>query len=492
MKGKSRGILYIICLLVLGVIVLFCGTQGATAQESTSPTVVLFIRLDNEIINPVTAEYIINAIDHAEEINALCLVLELDTPGGLLESTRDIVKRILNARIPVICYVYPSGARAASAGVFITLASHIAAMAPSTNIGAAHPVSIGGSPMPSPPDEEKPPPPEQEKAEKKKEEQEKEKKEQEKPAPSSQDVMSEKIINDASAWIRAIAEYRGRNADWAEEAVRKSVSLTEKEALKKNVIDLIASSEEELIAKINGWEVKLPDKTIRINTTKTVLQHIRMSKRQRLLNILANPNIAYLLLILGFYGLLFEITHPGAMFPGIAGALCLILAAYALQMLPVNYAGLILIIMGLLMFVAEVKVTSYGLLTIGGLISLTLGSIMLIRAPQPFTGVSLTLILPVVIATGIIVVFLISLVVKSHKRRVLTGKEGMIGEIGSVIEDLQPYGKVFVHGEIWDAVADTPLKKGTSIQVINVEGFRLRVKPAYISKEQPETETTEQ
>ena len=425
-------------------------------------------------------------IDHAEEINALCLVLELDTPGGLLESTRDIVKRILNARVPVICYVYPSGARAASAGVFITLASHIAAMAPSTNIGAAHPVSIGGSPMPSPPEKE-PPIKKKEESEEGKKEKEPEKKEQEKPAHPAQDIMSEKIINDASAWIRAIAEYRGRNADWAEEAVRKSVSLTETEALKKNVIDLIAPSEEELIASINGKEVKLLDRTIRLNTTKTVLQHITMSRRQRLLNILANPNIAYLLLILGFYGLLFEITHPGGMFPGIAGALCLILAAYALQMLPVNYAGLILIIMGLLMFVAEVKVTSYGLLTIGGLISLTLGSIMLIRAPQPFIGVSLSLILPVVIATGVIVVFLISLVVKTHKRRALTGKEGLIGEIGSAMEDLQPQGKVFVHGEIWDAIAETPLKKGDSVQVVNMEGFRLRVKPVSTSQEQPES-----
>lgn len=460
-------ILFFVLLIAAHLSGFVLSTPAVQAEQDTTPTIVLFIRLNNEVINPVTAEYIISSIDHAEQIKALCLVLQLDTPGGLLESTRDVVKRILNSRVPIVVYVYPSGARAASAGVFITLASHIAAMAPSTNIGAAHPVSISGTP--------EPPSPSKPSKEKSPETQEPDKTtEKKETAPG--DIMSEKIVNDAAAWIRAIAEYRQRNAAWAEEAVRKSLSLTETEALRLNVIDLIAESEEKLVAQINGREVQVLDKKIKLNTQKAVLQHLPMSKRQRLLSILANPNIAYLLLILGFYGLLFEITHPGGIFPGVAGAVCLILAAYALQMLPINYAGLILILIGLLLFVAEVKVTSYGLLTIGGLICLLLGSIMLIRAPQPFTGVSLGVILPVLLATLIIMLFLLWLVIKSHHRQVTTGKEGMIGKIGHVVVPLSPTGKVFVHGEIWEAFADEPIAQNTPVQVIDVTGLKLKVK----------------
>ncbi len=474
MSAKIRGIYLPIVLLLLFLVM--WGTVEASPDRATSPTVVLVIRLDNEIINPVTAEYVLNSIDHAEEINALCVILKLDTPGGLLESTRDIVKRILNSEVPFICYVSPSGARAASAGVFITLASHVAAMAPSTNIGAAHPVSIGGQPMPPSPDET----PDLTKkltGEKEDEEDEEKSPEEQKPQPQPQDIMSEKIVNDTSAWIRAIAEYRNRNVEWAEEAVRKSVSLTEQEALKINVIDLIAASEEELLAQINGWEVQLADKSIRLNTDKTVIQRSSMSQRQEFLNIIANPNIAYLLLMLGFYGLVFEITHPGAIFPGVAGIFCLILASYSLQMLPINYAGLILLILGLLMLIAEVQVTSYGLLTIGGLLSLTLGSIMLIRAPQPFTGVSLSIIIPVVIATALLIIFLISLVVKTHRQRATTGQEGLVGKIGSVTVPLNPSGKIFVHGETWHAISDEPIELGTQVEVIGVDGMRLKVKP---------------
>ncbi len=340
-------------------------------------------------------------------------------------------------------------------------------MAPSTNIGAAHPVSISGTP--------EPPSPSKPLKEKSPETQEPDKT-TEKKETTPGDIMSEKIVNDAAAWIRAIAEYRHRNATWAEESVRKSLSLTDTEALRLNVIDLIAETEEALVAQINGREVQVVDKKIKLNTQKAVLQHLPMSKRQRLLSILANPNIAYLLLILGFYGLLFEITHPGSIFPGVAGAICLILAAYALQMLPINYAGLILIIIGLLLFVAEIKVTSYGLLTIGGLICLLLGSIMLIRAPQPFTGVSFAVILPVVMATLIIMLFLLWLVIKSHHQQVTTGKEGMIGKVGHVVVPLSLKGKVFIHGEIWDAISDEPLDKGTPIQVISIEGLTLKVR----------------
>ncbi len=479
-----KSIYYILwCILCLALCSGVLNTAMAQQDDATTSSVVLITRLDNEIINPVTAEYILSSIERAEKSNALCLILRLDTPGGLLESTRDIVKRILNSRVPVVVYVSPSGARAASAGVFITLSSHIAAMAPSTNIGAAHPVNIGGQPMqPSPeqtpqatPVKKATPAPEMP-GEQQKEQGEKEPAESEQ-EPTSQDVMSEKIINDTTAWIRALAEYRGRNADWAEQAVRKSVSLTETEALEKNVIDLVASSEEDLVAKINGRTVKVEGKTLTLNTSGAVLEYVSMSKRQELLNIIANPNIAYLLLMLGFYGLLFEITHPGAIFPGVAGAFCLILAASSLQMLPINYAGLILIIMGLGMLIAEVMVTSYGLLTIGGLLGLVLGSVMLVRAPQPFIGVSLTFIIPIVAATALVVLFLVSLVVKSHSRQTTTGREGLVGKKGVVEIPLSPQGKVFLHGELWDAYSDEPLEKGTTIRVVNVEGMIVKVEP---------------
>lgn len=455
-----------------------------------APARVFIAKVDDQIINPVVSEYILEAIDKAESQKPQCLIIEMDTPGGLLTSTRVVVKRILNAQVPIVVYIYPSGSRAASAGVFITLASHIAAMAPSTNIGAAHPVSIGG-PFPGMPQEE---PAEKKEEEKGKQEQvekeskpeeakgekaeETEKPEETKPEEkdiSPTDIMSEKIINDTTAWVRAIARFRGRNAEWAEKAVRESVSITEEEAVEKNVIDLVSASEKELLEEIDGKEVKIGTAVIKLATKDATIEYIPFTARRRLLSIIVNPNIAYILLILGFYGLLFEVTHPGIGVPGIAGVLCLILAAYALHMLPVNYAGLILIILAILMFIAEVKVASYGLLTLGGLICMTIGSLMLIKAPAPFTGVSLQIVLPIVVATAVIVLFLISLVLRTHSRRAVTGQEGLVGEIGTVEVPLQPEGKIFVHGEYWDAWSNEPIEKGTKVKITAVKGLKVKV-----------------
>ena len=288
--------------------------------------------------------------------------------------------------------------------------------------------------------------------------------------------MQDKIINDTVAWVRALAAARGRNQDWAEAAVIKSVSVPEKEALEKNVIDLIASDISELLEKIDGRTVAIMDRTFILKTKDVEIRHIPMSARQRILDAIINPNIAYILMILGFYGLLFEITHPGAGFPGIAGAICIILAFYAFQSLPVNYAGLALIGLSLALFVAEVKVQSFGLLALGGIISMLLGSLMLIDSPLAFMRVSLGVIIPIVLSTATIIIFLISAVLRVHMRKSVTGQEGLLGEIGVAETDIMPEGKVFVHGEIWNAITNKGVDvigKGERVKVIAVEGLKV-------------------
>ena len=476
--------------------------QNKTGQSFSSLNrYVYLIKLDDKIINPITYEYVHKAIQQAEKEQAQCLVIELDTPGGLLNSTRSIVKDIMNAQVPVVVYISPQGARAGSAGVFITLASHIAAMAPSTNIGAAHPVNIGGEEDKGSwkeffrelsryrqkeregKEEEKEAKKgegegkKEEKSEKVKEPKKQPKEETEEEAPQkSTSPMQDKIINDTVAWVRALAAARGRNQDWAEAAVIKSVSVPEKEALEKNVIDLIASDISELLEKIDGRTVAIMDRTFILKTKDVEIRHIPMSARQRILDAIINPNIAYILMILGFYGLLFEITHPGAGFPGIAGAICIILAFYAFQSLPVNYAGLALIGLSLALFVAEVKVQSFGLLALGGIISMLLGSLMLIDSPLAFMRVSLGVIIPIVLSTATIIIFLISAVLRVHMRKSVIGQEGLLGEIGVAETDIMPEGKVFVHGEIWNAITNKGVDvigKGERVKVIAVEGLKV-------------------
>ncbi|MGO9377830.1 MAG: NfeD family protein [Dissulfurispiraceae bacterium] len=398
----------------------------------------IFVIAVNGVINPVAVEFIHRSLEKASNVRAEALVIELDTPGGLDTSMRSIVKDIMASSIPVIVYVAPSGARAASAGVFITLAAHVAAMAPGTNIGAAHPVSIG------------------EKMDK---------------------VMSEKAANDAAAYIKSIALQRGRNAVWAEDAVRKSVSITENDALKNHVIDLVAKDTDSLLKAIDGRTVKVVGADKKFETANAKVVSEQMGLRLRILNLISDPSFAYILMLLGFYGLFFELTNPGSLLPGIVGTISLVLAFYAFQTLPVNYAGLLLIIIGISLFLLEVKVASYGLLTISGIISITMGSLMLFDSPVPFLRVSLSIIIPAAIITAFFFVVTFRLAYKAHKRKHATGSEALSGLEGIAKSDFGPQGgMVQVHGEFWSAYSDESIAKDDKIVVEAVSGLKLMVR----------------
>ena len=408
-----------------------------SAIVSAQGDFIYLLKVDG-IINPASAGYIVRGIDKAEQDGASCLVIEMDTPGGLMESMRSIVKRMLGSRVPIIVYVAPSGSRAGSAGVFITLAANIAAMAPGTNIGAAHPVQMG------------------EKIDK---------------------TMEAKILNDTVAYIKTIAKQRGRNEQWAEKAVRESVSVHEDEALKLGVIDLISPSLEDLLVRVDGREVTVsPGKIIALKVRGAEVKNINMSFRDRFLDIISNPSISYILLMLGFYGLLYELASPGAILPGVIGGICLILAFFAFQMLPINYAGVALILLGIILFIAEVKITSYGMLSVGGVISLLLGSVMLINSPADFLRISfIKVILPVVLMSAAFFLFALVMVVRAHRRRPTTGKEGLVGGKGVATTDLKPEGVVEIRGELWNAVAEETIKAGEKIQVKETEGMKVKV-----------------
>ncbi|MFQ5829242.1 MAG: nodulation protein NfeD [Candidatus Methylomirabilia bacterium] len=393
------------------------------------------------VINPVTLRIISTALDRAEAEGAQLLIIQLDTPGGLERSMRSIVQKFLRAKMPVAVYVAPTGARAASAGVFITMAAHIAAMAPATNIGAAHPVAVGGAKM----DEE----------------------------------VSKKIENDAAAFARSIATERGRNADWAEKAVRESVSITEREAVKLKVIDLIVANVSELLDKIDGRTVKTAAGSVTLKTREVPVRTVAIGWRDRFLNLITDPNIAYMLMMLGMLGLFFELSNPGAIVPGVIGGISLILAFFAFQSLPFNYAGILLILFGIILLLAEIKVTSHGVLTIGGTISMILGSMMLFDAPEIGLSISWWIIVPTVATTTGIFAFAVSYGVQALYRKPTTGGAGMVGLVGVARSPLAPAGDVFVHGEIWRAVAEgEPVAQGDSVTIVRVDGLTLRVKKA--------------
>ncbi|MCX7723657.1 MAG: nodulation protein NfeD [Thermodesulfovibrio sp.] len=390
------------------------------------------------VINPPHAEYTVKGIKKAHEQNAEAVIIQLDTPGGLDTSMRIIVKEILNSQIPIIVYVSPKGARAASAGAFITLAAHVAAMAPGTNIGAAHPVALG------------------EKMDKK---------------------MAEKITNDAVAYIKSIAKQRGRNIEWAENAVRKSISSTETEALKLKVIDLIADNLETLIKDLHGMKVKTLRGEVTLNTKTAKINKIEMNFREKFLNFISDPNIAYILLMIGIYGIIFELSNPGAILPGVIGAISLILAFYSLQTLPLNYAAVGLILLGVILFILELKFTSYGLLTLGGIVCFILGSIMLFDTANPLFKLSLSVIIPVTVVTALFFGVLLRLAYKAHKRKPVTGVEELIGLQGVAKTDIDSQrGMVMVHGELWQAVSDEEIKKDEEIIVEEVRGLTLKVR----------------
>ncbi|UCH12700.1 MAG: nodulation protein NfeD [Candidatus Omnitrophota bacterium] len=454
-------------IFIIPVVVFLAFTTVASSQERSEA--VYLVTIDDYIINPVVEEYISNAIRSAQR-DGQCLIIQLDTPGGLLSSTRKIVKEIMASKVPVAVYVSPKGARAGSAGVFITISSHIAAMAPSTNIGAAHPVQMGERKSIS--DVIK----EIIKYFKKTDEDKAQKKKKVEPVKEEKDIMSEKIMSDTLAWVSTIARTRKRNVDWARKAVLESASVTETEAKDLGVIDLVAEDIDDLLIKINGRRIKMDDKVYKLATKDAKIVKIDLDKRQQFLNVVTNPTIAYILMILGFYGLLFEFTHPGIGFPGIAGTIAIILGFYGLHTLPTNYAGVALIILAFILFIAEMQVQGFGLLALGGIISMVLGSVILIDSPYAFMRISIKVIIPVVVATAAITTFLAAVVIRTHRRRVKTGAEGLIGEQGKVIKGLKPKGKVFMHGEVWNAVSEEPVNKGETVEVIRVEGMRLMVK----------------
>jgi membrane-bound serine protease (ClpP class) len=427
---KKYSALFIVLSLLFSLIP---GMGGHTQEKAP----VLMIEVDG-IINPATARFIIDSIDDAIKQNAQCLIIQLDTPGGLMESMRLIVKKMLSSPVPLVVYVGPSGARAASAGVFITMAANIAVMAPGTHIGAAHPVSIGEG--------------------------------------KESKAMSEKIINDTVAFVKNIAKARGRNAEWAEKAVTKSVSITDEEAAKLRVVDFISPDVQDLLSKIDGKVLKMEGGITRTLHTKGAQpRSVQMSWRDRLLDVISNPTIAYILLMLGIYGVFFELSNPGAILPGVVGGIFLILAFYALQMLPVNYAGLALILFAIILFIAEIKIMSHGLLAIGGVISLFLGSLMLFQSPSEYMRVSLSVIIPAVFVSAAFFIFAVTKAIRARLTKPTTGREGLLGETGTVVVALAPEGKVALHGEFWNAVSDEEVEKGEKIKVTGVDNLRLRV-----------------
>ena len=389
------------------------------------------------VISPVTLRLVGLAIDRAQSERAQALIIQLDTPGGLERSMRAIVQRMLNAEVPVIIFVAPTGARAASAGVFITLAAHIAAMAPATNIGAASPVMLGGG--------------------------------------NTDKTMLKKIENDAAAFIRTIAIERGRNAEWGEKAVRQSVSVTEREAVRLKVVDFIADSIPDLLTKLDGRTVKTSQGPVTLATREAVAKPIEIGFRDRVLAVITDPNVAYVLMMLGTLGLIFELSTPGAVLPGVIGGISLILAFFAFQSLPINFAGLLLILFAIVLFIAEVKVTSHGVLAVGGIVSMALGSLMLYDAPEVGFRVSWRVIVPTVALTAAFFLFALTLGVRALRRRPLLGVSGLVGQTGVARGALEPEGQVSVHGEIWRAVADRPLADGTPVTVVDVQGLTLRV-----------------
>jgi len=429
------------------------GPQTASFDDRSS---VLVARIEDGAITPVTAGYLQRALREAYESGAVCLIVELDTPGGLLESTRTIVKDLLASRVPVVVYVSPSGARAASAGVFITLASHVAAMAPATHIGAAHPVQMGGAPGQ---------PTDQEPA-------------TDSPSPTT---MEEKILNDTVAWVRSIATLRGRNEEWAVRSVTESVSIPSTEALELNVVDVLADDITDLLAQIDGWEIELESGSVILETDGVEIVRFEMWWGEMLLSVLSNPNIAFLLLMLGSYGLMFEFYSPGWGISGTLGAICIILAFFGLSVLPINYAGLALIFLGIGLFVAEAFFTSFGILTVGGAVCLILGGIMLVDSPFPVMRISLSVVVPVAIASAVVALFLVSRVVKTHRTRVQTGEEGLLEETGVAFESFQENegqytGAVQIHGEIWQAVATSPVKNGDEVDILSRTNLTLNVR----------------
>lgn len=421
-----------------------------------------------DAIGPATDDYIERALESAANDKAALIVLLMDTPGGLDTAMRGIIKNITNSPIPVASYVAPTGARAASAGTYILYASHIAAMAPGTNLGAATPVSIGGNPSP-PSDKEN---------EGDKEEDDK------KPAPSDGDAKRSKAVNDAVAYIRGLAQLRGRNEEWAEKAVREAASLPARDALDLNVIDLIATDVSDLLKQIDGIEVIVLGEKRVLKTEGLIIREHEPDWRSEFLAVITNPNVAYILLMLGVYGLIFEFSNPGAFVPGTIGAIALILALYSFQVLPINYAGVGLILLGVALMVGEAFQPSFGVLGLGGVVALVFGSIILMETDAPGFGINLTLILAFAGVSAVVFMFLVGMAIRARRRPVVSGLEELVGSIAVASEDFDRQGAVVVHSESWRAEAQQPVRKGEAVRVTGIEGLILKVEPSEKAKEE--------
>lgn len=421
----------ILC-IVLFVMLCFATAASGAGKDIYQITV-------QGVIGPPIAQFVVESIKKATDADVQALLILLDTPGGLDTSMREIVKAIMDSKIPVIVYVYPQGARAASAGSIILLSAHIAAMAPGTNAGAAHPVSIGKDEKPD-------------------------------------KVMMKKVVQDAEAYAKSIAKKRGRNVDWAGKAVTQSVSATAEDALRMHVIDVVADSVNDLLTKIDGKTVEVGDKKVTLKTKGVKPKELEISFKYRFLATISDPNVAYILMMLGFYGILFEIYSPGAIFPGVIGGICLILAFYSFSSIPISFAGLGLILLGVIFFILEIKVVSHGALSLAGVISLILGSVMLIDLPSGWLSISWASILVVVIVTVLFFVGVLSYAVKAQLSKVRTGREGLVGEEGIARTDVKERGKVYVHGELWNAESDEPIAADERVIVTAVKGMTVKVK----------------
>lgn len=446
MAGRTKSHLILATLIGALVTVSSPTSQPACAQspdstisdEATSGAVV--IAQIEGAIGPATSDYLARVLEIAQNGRAECVVYLMDTPGGLSTSMRDIIKDIFASTIPIVVYVSPSGARAASAGALITLAAHVAVMAPGTNIGAAHPVPVGGG-------------------------------------GEVNETMEAKIENDAAAYARSIAKERGRNVRWAEEVVRESISSTEGEAVDSGVVDFVADDVDALVEKLDGWTVTVSGEERTIRTAGRERVEVAPTLRERFLARISDPNIAYLLMLLGIFGIIFELQNPGAIFPGVIGVIAILTATFALALLPVNVVGIVLILVAMVLFLLEIKITSGGLLTVGGVVAMIIGSVMFIDSPLPFMKVSWTVIIPSVAFTALFFLFAVGLGLRAQGRKVATGTGGMLGERGQAKTAVHQTGSVFIHGEHWTAYSDAEIPAGTAVKVVEVVGMKLKVKP---------------